>query len=126
MIGGDDIVIPAVGDAAALEACVRIVQRRWPRARFEDALSGHKYDSYGEIPFGFVRELFAYPDAAAEAMWDADSPDSPPNSLLYLIVSSEFITAVLDDPTSADMRSILRSIRQLMWMDFSNNHVGAA
>ncbi len=50
MIGGNDIVIPAVGDSAALEACLRIVQRHWPHARFEDAITGDKYSRYGDIP----------------------------------------------------------------------------
>ena len=87
MIGGNDIVIPAVGDSAALEACLRIVRRHWPHARFEDAITGDKYSLYGDIPLGRVREVIAYPDADAEAAWDADSPDSPPNSMLYLIAS---------------------------------------
>ncbi len=114
MIGGNDIVIPAVGDSAALEACLRIVQRHWPHARFEDALTGDKYSRCGEIPLGRVREVLAYPDADAEAAWDADSPDSPPNSMLYLIVSPNFITAVLDDPTAADMHSILEFILKIL------------
>jgi hypothetical protein len=126
MIGGNDIVIPAVGDSAALEACVRIVQRHWPRARFEDALTGEKYDRYEEIPLGRVREILAYPDADAQALWDADSPDSPPNSMLHLILSPNFITAVLDDPTTADMRSILETIRGIMWMDLLNTYSEAA
>ena len=49
-----------------------------------------------------------------------DSPDSPPNSMLYLIVSPNSITAVLDDPTTADMRSILDSIRKVLCMDMAN------
>ena len=119
-------MIPAVGDSAALEACVRIIQRHWPHARFEDAVTGDKYHRYEEIPLGRVLEVLAYPDAVAEAKWDADSPDSPPNSMIYLIVSPKFITAVLDDPTTADMRSILESIRGIMWMDILNTYSEAA
>lgn len=126
MIGGNDIVIPAVGDPAALEACARIVQRHWPQARFEDAETGDKYNRYGEIPFGCVRQLLAYPDADAEAAWDADRPDSPPNSMIYLILSPDFVTAVLDDPSEAAMRSILESIRLELWQDIVNNYARAA
>ena len=126
MIGGNDIVIPAVGDSAALEACLRIVQRHWPHARFEDAITGDKYSRYGDIPLGRVREVLAYPDADAEAAWDTDSPDSPPNSMLYLIASPNFITAVLDDPTAADMHSILESVRKMLWIDITNNYGEAA
>ncbi len=126
MIGGNDIVIPAVGDPAALEACVRIVQRHWPHARFEDAITGDKYIRFGEIPLGRVRELLVYPNADAEAAWDADSPDSPTNSMLYLILSPNFITVVLDDPTTADMHSILTSIRRMMWMYICDTYAEAA
>jgi hypothetical protein len=126
MIGGNDIVIPAVGDPAALEACLRIIQRHWPDARFEDAITGDKYRRYGDIPLGHVREVLAYPDGNAEASWDADSPDSPPNSMLYLILSPNFITVVLDDPTTAAMHSILESIRGIMWMDILNTYTEAA
>ena|ERR1700722_4863599 len=118
MIGGNDIVIPAVGDPASLGACARIVQRHWPHARFEDAETGDKYASCDKIPFGCVRQLLAYPDARAEAAWDADSPDSPPNSMLYLILSPKAITVVLDDPSATDMRSILDSIKTMLWHQY--------
>jgi len=111
---------------AALEACVRIVQRHWPHARVEDAITGDKYIRFGEIPLGRVRELLVYPNSDAEAAWDADSPDSPTNSMLYLILSPNFITVVLDDPTTADMRSILTSIRRMMWMYICDTYAEAA
>ena len=114
MIGGTDIIIPAVGDAAALETCTRLVKQHWPAVRFEDALTGEKYSRPGDIPLDRVRELFAYRDTLAEAAWDADSPDSPPNSMLYLIFSPEFITAVLDDPDAAEMKPLLESLREAL------------
>jgi hypothetical protein len=114
MIGGTDRVIPAVGDADALEACAKIVQRHWLHARFEDAETGERYARYGEIPLDRVRELFAYPDEGAEAAWNAGSPDVPPNSMLYLILSPDSITAVLDDPNTAEMEAILESIREIL------------
>ena len=115
MIGGSDIVFPAVGDSAALEACARIVGRHWPNIRFEDAITGDKYQRLGDIPFGRVRELLAYLDSGAEAAWDADSPDSPENSMLYLIVRPQDVTVVLDNPNTPEMRSILESIRDFLW-----------
>jgi hypothetical protein len=114
MIGGVDVVIPTVGDAAALETCARIVQHCWPNARFEDAETGEKYANSGDIPLGRVRELFAYVDAEAEAAWDADREDSPPNSMLYLIRSPDSITIVLDDPNTADMQALLEEFRTLL------------
>lgn len=111
MIGGTDIIIPATGDAAALETCARMVKQHWPTARFEDAVTGKKYSRYGDIPLDRVRELFAYRDAQSEEAWDADSPDSPKNSMLYLILSPDFITAVVDDPGAAEMKPLLESLR---------------
>lgn len=126
MIGGNDIVFPAVGDAASLEACARLVGRSWPDARFEDAITGDKYHHLGEIPFGKVRELLAYPNADAEEAWDADSPDSPENSMLYLIVRPEDVTVVLDNPNTVEMRSILSAIRDLLWTDILLTYARAA
>ena len=126
MIGGNDIVFPAVGDSAALGACARIVERHWPEVRFEDAITGDRYQRLGDIPFGKVRELFAYPNADAEAAWDADSPDSPENSMLYLIVRPEDITIVLDDPHTSEMRTILDAIHDLLWADILTTYARAA
>ena len=126
MIGGNDIVFPAVGDPAALEACARIVARQWPDIRFEDAVTGDKFRQLSDIPFGRVRELLAYPNANAEAAWDADSPHSPENSMLYLIVRPEDITVVLDNPDTAEMRSILDAIHDLLWTDILFTYARAA
>src|SRR5712692_6293651 len=110
MIGGTDIVIPAIGGPAALDACARVVKYCWPEARFEDAITGDKYQRYADIPFGRVQELLAYVNAQAEAAWDADRPDSPPNSMLYLIPSPLSVTVVMDDPNAPDMQALLESI----------------
>ena len=126
MIGGTDIVIPAVGDSAALDAFARIVQHLWPHAKFEDAETGEKYAWFGDIPFGRVRELFAYPNDTAETAWDADSPDSPPNSMLYLILSPDFVTVIVDDPNTADMRAVLEAFRTFLFTDFLKTYARAA
>ena len=126
MIGGNDIEIPAVGDPVALEVCARIIQRHWPNARFEDAETGDRYHRHTEIPLGHVRELLVYPDEKAEAAWDADSPDSPLNSMLYLILRAASVTVVLDDPGTDEMRSLLESIRSMLWHDIAISYKRAA
>ena len=126
MIGGNDIVFPAVGDAASLEACARIVGRQWPSVRFEDAITGDKYQRLGDIPFGKVRELLAYPNADAEAAWDADSPDSAENTMLYLLIRADDLTVVLDNPRTAEMQSILGAIHDFLWTDILFNYARAA
>ena len=117
MIGGCDIVIPAVGDSAALEACARIIGRHWRDARFEDAVTGEKYQSLERVPLGKVSELLVYADAVAEAAWDADGLDSAENSMIYLIVRLREITIVVDDPATPEVSSILDSIRGILSTD---------
>jgi hypothetical protein len=114
MIAGHDIVFPAAGDAAGLEACARIVARKWRHARFEDAETGEKYFRLEDIPFGNVRDLLVYANPEAEAAWDADSPDSAENSMLYLIARPEDLTVVVDNPNTTEMHSILGAIRGLL------------
>jgi hypothetical protein len=114
VIGGNDIVFPAVGDSASLEACARLVNRFWPGIRLEDAITGDKFSRIGDVPFGSVRELLLYPNSEAEAAWDADRPDSPENSMLYLIVRPLDITVVVDNPRTPEMQSILNAIREML------------
>ncbi len=112
MIGGTDVVFSAIDDSASLEACARIIGQHWPNIRFEDAITGDKYERLGDIPFDQVCELLAYPDADAEAAWDADRPDSPENSMISLIVRPDEITVVLDNPNTPQMQSILNLIHE--------------
>jgi hypothetical protein len=120
MIGGTDVVIPTFAGPTALDACVRIIRRYWPQARYEDAITGEKYGDSGDLPIGSIRELFVYPNASAEAAWDVDSPDSPVNSMIYLILTPGSVTAVLDDPAAPEMRSILESMRNALEMLIPN------
>lgn len=111
MIGGTDIAIPAAGGSATLDLCTRIVWQFWPQARFEDAVTGAKYQQYAEIPFASLRELLIYRDAQTESAWDAGDANAPENSMLYLILAKSSITVVVDDPRTEAMRSIVESLR---------------
>ena len=126
MIGGTDIVIPTKGDSEALDACVRIIREYWPQARFENALTGEKYAHYHDLPFGLLREVFVYPDTLAERAWDQSEVDAATNSVLYLILSPDHITLILDDPNTSAMRSMLESIRSSLAMDILNTYAEAA
>ena len=126
MIGGNDVVFPGVGDSDSMEACARIVGRYWPDIRFEDAITGNKYERLADIPFGKVRELLAYPNATAETAWDTDSSVSPENSMLYLIVRPEDVTVVLDNPKTEEMQSLLNAIRDWLWRDILFTYARAA
>jgi hypothetical protein len=126
MIGGNDIIFGAVGDSASLEACARIVRKRWPDARFEDAVTGNKYACLTDVPFGTIKELLVYPSKEAEACWDADRSDSPENSMLYIIARDEEITVVLDNPDTAEMQFILDGIRGVLWTYVETTYARAA
>jgi hypothetical protein len=126
MIGGTDIVIPTKGDCEALDACVRIIREYWPQATFENALTAEKHNHYEELPFGHLRELFVYPDAVAEKAWDQGEANAATNSMLYLILSPDHVTVVLDDPNTEPMRSMLKSIQSSLAMDLLNTYAEAA
>jgi len=117
MIGGTDILLRTSGNPAALDACTRVLQRYWPQARFENALTGDKYSGSTDLPAGRVRELLVYRDTAAEAAWDAEHGNAAPNTMIYLILSSDCLTAVLDDPNTEEMQSILESMRKALQID---------
>ena len=80
-----------------------------------------KSEHLADISFGSLRELLAYPDAESEAAWDAESPDSPENSMLYLIGRPEDITVVVDNPDSSEMQSILGAIRDTLSQRFRHD-----
>jgi hypothetical protein len=111
VIGGTDIIIPSTGDAAALDICARIMRHYWVSARFEDAVTGDKYAQYAEIPFGSIGELLVYRDPESERAWDSDDANTLANSMLYFIRSRNAMTVVVDDPDTAEMRSIVASLR---------------
>ena len=126
MIGGKDIVIPATGDSAALDICARIVRCYWQQARFEDAVTGEKYQEYADVPLGLVHELLVYRDAQAECAWDADDTNSPENSMLYFLLSRDSVTVVVDNPDNPDMRSVLGSLRDSLESAIHRTYAAAA
>ena len=124
MIGQTHVVVPVPSDLVAMDACVRMVHRQWPEARFEDVATGKKYRDYGEIPLRRVQELLAYLNAQVEAAWDAG--ELPPYSMLHLIRSSQFIPALLDDLKISTCWPIIDSIRDVLGMDILNTYAEAA
>lgn len=126
MIGGTDIVIPAKGDPEALDVCARLIREYWPAARFEDALTGEKFERYEELPFGCLRELLIYPNAVAEMAWDQGDANAIANSMVYLILSPTCVTLVIDDLGTPQMQSMLESIRSSLAMEILNTYAEAA
>ena len=84
--------------------------RSGPRAVFENGLTGERYDSFGEIPFGEVEEIFVYRDHAAAEIWDAEGaiPEAS-NTMIHLIADPGSVTAVVDQRTG-EITEILAAI----------------
>lgn len=111
MIGGIDIRISTRAGDSSTEIAVRAIRQKWPGAVFENGLTGDSYDSFQQIPFGEVEELFVYRDSDAARLWDAEGavPDSC-NSIIHVIADPDMLTAVIDE-RDAEMESILAAIR---------------
>jgi hypothetical protein len=98
MIGGIDIEIPTKAGERSLQVAVRAMIQCWPRAVFENGLTGERYDNFWHIPFGVeLEEIFVYRDSHAAGVWDAEGaiPDVY-NTMVHVIVNEESITVVMD------------------------------
>jgi hypothetical protein len=118
MIGGADIVIeyPGVMRASGgLDIAVRRIAARWPDFVIQDATAGNRFDSYSQIPFASLSEVFVYRDSLALESWKELGADpSNANSMVHLIADDCGLTIVVDDRTNPTMLSIIREIRDLL------------
>ncbi len=111
MIGGIDIRIPTRAGMLSAEVSVRAIRQRWPRAVFENGLTGDRYDQFSQIPFGDVKELFVYWDSNAAAIWEAEGAvPRADNVMIHLIADLDILTAVIDEKDD-EMESIIAAIR---------------
>lgn len=115
MIGGVDIEIPTRAGRAALDASVRAIRSIWPKAVFENAENGERYDRFGEIPFNRLEEIFVYRDERARDLWAAEGAvPAAANLMIHLIIDGSGLFVVMDDDTTEEMRSVLGAIRILL------------
>lgn len=111
MIGGIDVRIPTRAGVTSSEVAVRAIRQRWPKAVFENGLTGDHYDVFWKIPFGEIEELFVYKDSDAAALWDAEGAVAEAsNSMIHMISDPDLLTVVVDEK-DAEMELILSSIR---------------
>jgi hypothetical protein len=110
MIGGIDVRIPTKAGGLSLEVAVRAIRQTWPEAVFENGLTGERYETFADIPFGEVEEIFVYRDPASAALWEAEGaiPEAS-NTMIHLIADPGWITAVVDERTD-EMNEILAAI----------------
>lgn len=118
MIGGADVVLeyPGVMRASGgLDIAVRCIAARWPDFVIQDAAGGGRFDSYREIPFASLAEVFVYRDSNALESWRVLGADaSNANSMVHLIADDRGLTIVVDDRSDPTMASIVREIRDLL------------
>ena len=110
MIGGTDIPISSRAGDESMEVAIRAMRQHWPRAVFEDAVTGDRYNHFWEIPFGDVEELFVYRDEKAADDWDElGAVPELENSMVHLLTDDGLVTAVID-ARDADTDRIIEAI----------------
>lgn len=114
MIGGADVVLRSRRDSTeALDLCARTIVLHWPEAVIQNATTGMLYTSYGGVPFGSSPEFMIYRDRAAFDRWEELEADpSNQNTMVHILsYKASQATVVVDDPTAAEMRTLLGAIR---------------
>ena len=110
MIGGIDIQLPTRCGPPSVEVAVRAIRQRWPRAVFENGLTGDHYEHFRQIPFGEITEIFVYRDRASADVWDAEGAiPSVHNTMIHVIADDDRITVVVDERDAA-MEEIVAAI----------------
>ena len=111
MIGGIDIRLLSRAGLKSVEVAARAVRQLWPRAVFEHGDTGERYAYFWQIPFGEVRELFAYRDHGVADIWDEKGAiPEVSNTMVHIIYDDGLITAVIDE-RNAEMNTIIDAIR---------------
>jgi hypothetical protein len=111
MIGGIDIRLPSAAGLDSLEVAVRAVRQLWPLVAFENGNTGERYESFWDIPFREVEELFVYRDSDVAEVWnDKGAVPEVNNTMIHLLYEEGLITAVIDERTR-EMETILNAIR---------------
>jgi hypothetical protein len=111
MIGGIDVHLPTRAGGSSVEVAVRAIRQRWPRAVFENGLTGERYDHFRHIPFGEIEEIFVYRDGASADEWDAQGAvPSLHNTMVHIVADEDMITLVVDE-RDHEMEELIAAIR---------------
>ena len=111
MIGGIDIAIPTQAGDLSLVAAVRAIMQYWPKAVFEDGVTGERYARLTEVPFGRIGEIFIYRDSAVADAWEAEGavPELY-DTMVHVIADHDRITLVVDS-TEGLMADLIATVR---------------
>lgn len=97
MIGGIEKDIETNAGDASIEVAIRAIRHEWPNALFEDALSGERFETFEQVPFGVTQEIFVYQDETAYDDWEAmGAVPQLSNTMIHLIHDDGFLTIVFD------------------------------
>jgi hypothetical protein len=113
VIGGKDTLIdlPGVLPLVTMPAAVRYVLDRWPAAVMQDGDSARRFDSFAEMDFGHLREVFVYRDERAFDSWERLGADATnANQMIHLLASVGHFTIVVDSLQDITSRSIVRGL----------------
>lgn len=111
MIGGIDVHLPTLAGTSSIEVAVRAIRQRWPRATFENGVTGDRYDQFEQVPFGQIEELFVYRDCELADRWEEEGavPELS-NTMIHLILDDDLLTVVVDE-RNMEMEEMLTSIK---------------
>jgi hypothetical protein len=115
MIGGSDYVIPTPAGKSALDACLKVIQRRWPEAVAQDALTATPLLPLDAVPGGQWTELFVYRDAVAAREWDRQeaSPELI-GTMVHLTFSDANVTVTVDDTPPAEIKAMVDEMSRVV------------
>ena len=110
MIGGIDVHLPTRAGDEAVQVAVRAIRDHWSHAVFENGDSGEQYDSFWQIPFGELDEIFVYQDTDAARAWDVHGGvPQLCNTMIHVIGDQDMITVVVDEKDAA-MQEMIATI----------------
>jgi len=107
MIGGVDTRIATRAGKIALEVAVRAVRQCWPQAVFENGETGEQYNTFRDISFGSLNELFVYRNQSLADAWE-NSGAVPElyNTMIHLIAHESLVTVVMDEDNAVSEQLI--------------------
>jgi hypothetical protein len=113
MIGGIETHLQTNAGRAAMEAAVRAIRKRWQLAAFENGITGERYKSLEQVPFGEIEELFVYRDSALADQWDEEGaiPELA-NTMIHLLRDDDTLTIVVDEQND-EMEKMISAIRSV-------------
>src|ERR1041384_793360 len=80
-----------------MPAAVRYVLDRWPAAVIQDGDTARRFDSFADMGFGHLREVFLYRDEHAFQSWERLGADAAnANQMIHLLASPGQFTIVVD------------------------------